>query len=243
MKPEDKDYSFYQEYKRNIKKLVNEFRIPNHIVNRSSNPHHNRIGDWMQTYGSPGYFYPLDPRPEEVSIEHIAHALSLLCRYNGACNKFYSVAEHCWHVSHHVIQRFELFGLLHDAAEAYIGDMIRPIKKDLPIFRNIEWKIEKAIWEHFGLIHWVNASVQNIKMQNEIKRVDNAILVDEHNQNMQPSPLPWNSIENVPSLGVKIRCWKPKKAEKMFLKRFYELQHRTFGTGIKDAFKGRIQYG
>ena len=60
-----------------------------------------RKGDWMQTYTG-RQFWPIDPRANEVHIEDIAHALSMMCRYNGHCRTFYSVAEHSVLVSQHV---------------------------------------------------------------------------------------------------------------------------------------------
>ena len=57
-----------------------------------------RRGDWMQTH-SGLRFYPLDPRPEDIRIEDIAHALPMICRFNGHCSRFYSVAEHSLNVA------------------------------------------------------------------------------------------------------------------------------------------------
>ena len=81
-----------------------------------------RNGSWLQTYTGI-QFWPLDPRPEEIDIQDIAHALSLLCRFNGHCQRFYSVAEHSVHVSTILAPEFGLWGLLHDAAEAYLSDI------------------------------------------------------------------------------------------------------------------------
>ena len=87
-----------------------------------------RVGDWIQTM-SGVIFYPLDPRPEEIRIEDIAHALSHQCRFAGHCREFYSVAEHSVRVSRELPQEFMLWGLLHDASEAYLVDLPRPIKR------------------------------------------------------------------------------------------------------------------
>src|ERR1700724_2684254 len=83
-------------------------------------------GGWQQTFTG-RRFYPLSPRVEDVCIEDIAHALSNICRYGGHCREFYSVAQHCNMVSDWMPE-FKLEGLLHDSPEAYIGDMVRPVK-------------------------------------------------------------------------------------------------------------------
>lgn len=81
----------------------------------------------MQTY-SGVHFYPYDPRLEDIRIEDIAHSLSFQCRFNGHTKQFYSIADHSIRVALILPHYLQLSGLLHDAAEAYWGDMIRPIK-------------------------------------------------------------------------------------------------------------------
>ena len=87
-----------------------------------------RTGNWMQTFSGMKY-YPHDPRPEDFKIEDIAHALSMLCRYNGQCQEFMSVGQHSVLMSYYVSKENALWALLHDASDAYMGDMIRPIKR------------------------------------------------------------------------------------------------------------------
>ena len=87
-----------------------------------------RKGDWIQTFTGRA-FYVLDPRPEDVDIEDIAHALSMQCRFAGHCREFYSVAQHSVTASWLVPPEDALWGLLHDAAEAYVVDLPRPIKR------------------------------------------------------------------------------------------------------------------
>lgn len=171
----------------------------------------NRKGDWMQTYSGIQY-WPLDPDPKEVNIEDIAHALSLSCRYNGHCLRFYSVAEHSVHLSQYVTEDAALWALLHDASEAYITDIIRPIKPHLTNYYTLEDLNMKAICERFGLPEL---------MPSEVKDADNRILLDELNQNMTKPPAPWN-IPGTP-LGVDLNFWSPETAELMFLNRFHEL--------------------
>ena len=105
---------------------------------------------WFCTWSGKKLFV-LDPKPEDICIEDIAGALSNLCRFNGHCDVFYSVAQHCIEVSYQVPKEWSLGGLLHDAAEAYLGDMIRPIKQVLPEFKELEKRWEKAIETAFDL--------------------------------------------------------------------------------------------
>src|SRR5579872_2947230 len=87
---------------------------------------------WIQT--ASGLEFPLfEPRLDAINIEDIAHGLSMICRFTGQCARFYSVAEHSVHVSHLVPREDAAWGLLHDAAEAYLGDVASPLKKHLKL--------------------------------------------------------------------------------------------------------------
>ena len=110
----------------------------------------DRIGDWMCT-ASGVTFYPLDPRPEEIRIEDIAHSLALQCRFAGHCREFYSVAEH----SVRGAQALRSIGatvamqaafLLHDASEAYAVDLPRPIKRMMPNYKAMEKALERVCY-------------------------------------------------------------------------------------------------
>jgi hypothetical protein len=108
-------------------------------------------GTWMQVGGG-RIFYPLDPRPEEVHIDDIATALSRIIRYNGHSDDWVTVAQHCVHCEQLIRYdggtpeaRYAM--LMHDAAEAYIGDMIRPLKCHFPEFKKIEQRVADAITE------------------------------------------------------------------------------------------------
>lgn len=167
--------------------------------------------DWIQTFTGK-QFWPLDPRPEEVCIEDIAHGLSMKCRYNGHTKMFYSVAEHSIHVSHWLPTGLQLWGLLHDAGEAYLPDVPRPIKPMLTGFRDLEDRVMLAVCRRFGL---------NCPEPPEVKRIDTAILADEMAQVMGPPPANWHLPED--PLGVTIEGWLPERAEKEFLARFKRL--------------------
>jgi hypothetical protein len=160
-------------------------------VNLTRDPSTGRIGDWMQTV-SGERFWPFDPRSEDISIVDIAHGLSNTCRYNGHTRPFYSVAQHSVLVSQNCSPQNRRWALLHDAAEAYIGDMIRPIKKYFPLFIEIETRIMECVCEKYGLPKAMPA---------EVDEMDNRILLNEkrdlrmnssfyHNPKGEPLPIP-----------------------------------------------------
>jgi hypothetical protein len=112
-------------------------------------------GDYINTYTG-NKFYPFDPRPEEVIIEDIAHALSMLCRCNGHARFYYSVAQHSLNVAKLLKhlgynKTIQLYGLLHDGSEAFLSDVITPVKKQLPEYKAIEEKVQNTIWTAFSL--------------------------------------------------------------------------------------------
>lgn len=107
-----------------------------------------------------GRMDPLDPIADEINIADIAHALSRQCRYNGHCAGFLSVARHCIWVMDYLAGEghgasIQLAGLLHDAAEAYVGDMVRPLKltPEMKAFRDADQKVDAVIAEKFGIPH------------------------------------------------------------------------------------------
>lgn len=169
-----------------------------------------RKGDWMQT-ATGRQFWPLDPRPEEIHIDDIAAALAKLCRFSGHCLRFYSVAEHCVHVMRAAPKHLKLTALLHDASEAYLCDVIRPIKPHLSNYLDIESRLERAIALRYRL-EWPWPWV--------VKRIDTAILADERDQAMAPPPQPWTQTTE-PALGVDLCFWSPTEAEHMFKEAFY----------------------
>lgn len=170
-----------------------------------------RKGDWIQTFTG-RQFWPLDPRPEDIDIADIAHALSLTCRFGGHCRNFYSVAEHSVLLASYVTPANALWALLHDAAEAYLCDVPRPVKPFLPGFREMEAGIMAAIVQRFRLPE---------DQPSEIKIVDGRILMDEAAQNMAQPPIRWNDTGQ--ALGIHIRCWTAREAEAQFLAAFARL--------------------
>lgn len=95
-----------------------------------------------------------------IFVEDIAHSLSYQCRFNGHSSRFYSVAEHCVRGAQIVPESLRLDFLLHDAAEAYIGDLSAPLKKIIPQFKKIEESIDRVISEKFGISYPHNIQVK-----------------------------------------------------------------------------------
>lgn len=171
-----------------------------------------RSPHWIQTHTGLA-FYPLDPRPEEVDIEDIAHALSLQCRYTGHVNTFYSVAEHCVHASYLVPEEHALVALLHDASEAYLSDIARPVKHTLADYKRIEEGLERAVCTRFDLPY---------PYPDIVKKVDTDLLFAERRQLFDhPAPFLWTDEREAPN--VNIRAWDWRTAKMHFLTRYYEL--------------------
>jgi hypothetical protein len=179
----------------------------------------DRRGDWMQTFTG-RQFWPLDPRPDEVDILDIAHALANQCRYAGHCRRFYSVAEHCVLLSRAVAPEHRLWALLHDSAEAYLVDLPRPVKRHVVGYHMAEAAVMAAICLRFGL---------KPEMPEAVHDADYRILRDELEQNMAPPPSRWPVQDEAP-LGVSLRFWDPGEAEFWFLKEFKALTGGRFAT-------------
>lgn len=170
-----------------------------------------RKGDWIQTFTG-RQFWPLDPRADEVCIEDIAHHLSMQCRYSGAVKRFYSVAEHCCLLVEAAPPYLKLIALMHDAAEAYLVDVPRPIKKSLAVYYELERGVEQVVAKKFGLV-W--------PWHHEVMTLDTRICTDERLQLMAAPPIPW--AEELPALGVTIESLEPAIAERRFLDMFERL--------------------
>ena len=157
-----------------------------------------------------GVFDPFNPRMDRIRIEDIAHALSMLCRFNGHCRRFYSVAEHSVLVAERCRVDLQLDGLLHDAVEAYLGDLPRPIKRAFPEFLKAERRLQAEIYRKFNL---------SLEMPDEVRIADDEMLRIELSA-LVPSC-------QAPSLGTKqsLECWAPERAKAEFLEFYAELQN------------------
>lgn len=174
----------------------------------------DRIGTWMQTYTG-RRFYPLDARAEDVCIEDIGHATAFTCRFGGHVKRYYSVAQHSVLVSQACAPVDALWGLLHDGAEAYLGDMVRPLKHQYAMheFCEAETRVLHAIAERFGLPWPIPRSV---------KRADEELLATECRDVMGGEVAGDWCLTYEPSENV-ITPWSPQESEHAFLARFHEL--------------------
>lgn len=150
---------------------------------------------WITTF-SHKKFHFLNPSDDEICIEDIAHALSNLCRFNGHCQKFRSVASHSIDVATICPPHLKIYGLMHDAAEAYVCDIPRPVKPFLSNYSDIEHNIMEAISRKFGL---------NIDWFSGVHEYDMAILAAEAGQLMDKDyKLNWTGFQEIEPADIKI---------------------------------------
>lgn len=169
-------------------------------------------------------FYPLDPSPYDVYIEDIAHALALQCRWTGHCKEFYSVAQHSVLVSEDCKREDALCGLLHDASEAYMCDLARPIKHDprAAYYFEAEKKIMAAIAEKFGLEGSIPQSV--IESDNKYLLTERRDLLVHMDWGESMINLA-GSKANV-KLADEVLPWTARQSEISFLRKFEDLTRR-----------------
>jgi len=165
-------------------------------------------------------FSPLEPDPAAIEIEDIAHALANSCRFGGHCSAFYSIAQHSCLVADAAGADREtaLHALLHDASEAYLGDLPHPLKHRSPLgvlYREIEEPLQAAILERFGLVGVAPAVV---------KELDRAALATERAALMRVADDAWwPELDGVEPFDVVIDPWPPDRAACEFLDRFGRL--------------------
>lgn len=167
-------------------------------------------GHWVTTYTGKKFHF-LDPQPDEVDIVDIAHSLSITTRFGGQCREFYSVAEHSIRVAEIVPQEYKLLALLHDASEAYLPDLPRPIKAEIPRFKAIETTILAAILSKFIPNSWAGKGTT-------IKEADNILLATEA-RDLMANMDDWASLPE-PLKETIYPYVSPKTAEHNFLLRF-----------------------
>lgn len=161
---------------------------------------------WIVTYTG-GWIEPLDPNPEHINVYDLAHALGMCVRFTGHVREFYSVGQHSVLASYGCDEADALWGLLHDASEAYLSDIASPIKKqgDFEFYKVVEARLMEAICTRFDLPP---------EMPESVHRIDKMLLRAEQRDLMPNDPSPGEIYEE------EIRGWHPGMAEAMFLARY-----------------------
>jgi hypothetical protein len=171
---------------------------------------------------STGRLFPLlEPESFEFKIEEIAHALSHICRYTGHTRHFYSVAQHSVYVASLVPAEYKMEALLHDASEAFLGDVASPLKALLPEYKAIEAAVEKAIARQYGL---------PFPLSPIVKRADMNMLLNEKQDLMPRGHDDWWPTVNG---GVRQRVYplSPEEARQAFMNSYYRYLEGHISNG------------
>lgn len=173
------------------------------------------MNNWIMTHTGKK-FKPFNPRTEDIDIEDIAHALSNICRFNGHVNQFYSVAEHSVLVSVLCPEELKLKGLLHDAAEAYLGDVPSPLKTESQ--EAAEAILLNKIFEKFRVASGGNGIIHQIDEQ--------VLFWEALKLGMDPFSWDWmpdGQIDKGDCCPELIQCLEPTRVKKLFLSHFHSL--------------------
>jgi len=177
---------------------------------------------------------PFYMTPDDLEIRDIAHHLSNICRYNGATNKFYSVAEHSLLIARQLSHynqpaNYVMTGLMHDACEAYLGDIITPIKGFIPDFKHLENQLQAMIYDWCGCGMDYNALMA-------VSDLDERIQVNEALLLFNKIPKQWNFKTAGVPLFTPIKCLSPDKVERDFINYFdhlkIEVDNNKIAAGI-----------
>lgn len=174
------------------------------------------IENWIETRSGKRVSVE-NPLPNQFDIKDIAYALSNTCRFNGHCSGFYSVAEHSVAVALRLPPDMRLAGLLHDATEAYLGDVPSPIKQFLPDYKAIEQRFEEALATAFMVDLW----------QDDVKAADIDALFTEAHFLIPSQGKDWTFFQGPKKFEVNRRlapvCLPPQGAYQLFMGMYYDL--------------------
>ncbi len=207
---------------------------------------------WMET-ASGGRIHIFDPQPGEIQLDDIVHALGLTCRYGGHCRVHYSVAQHSVHVADIIKKRggdetLQLQALLHDAAEAYIGDLPRPVKMWMSQFKVLDNFLTSEIMKAFKVplvdgdlgpeIHYVDMNICHDEgkaiLQSGLAPDSDVLTFDPETQktvrekgvDFTGGKGPWWS--QLESFGMTIAPWEASMATHVLRKRILSLMGDLF---------------
>ena len=180
-------------------------------------------GDYIRlTNGNKFFFHDLEK--SDICIQNIAKPLAKLCRFNGQTPGWnhYSIAEHAINVSKLVPKKYRFCALMHDAAEAFLGDVTTPLKRNLPQYKTIEMKWDDFIAQSYGYQY---------PFPPEVKKADYEMCVLEYHTFFKDvwkfnpevdTDLICTSTPINPAL-IKFEYWPPRLAYEAFMERYIEL--------------------
>lgn len=185
-----------------------------------------KVEPYIETF-SGKKFTPLDPKVDDICLQDIAHSLSQQCRFSGHTREFYSVAEHSvrvawllneWKCSPEV----QMWGLLHDASEAYLQDVASPLKlsKEFTAYRRVEGAVMRAICTAFEL---------PLEQPDAVSKADRVMLATEARDLMPFLPEHWANLTEAPCSYV-IRPWAPIRARRAFIQTMVDIRFTMLGV-------------
>ena len=175
----------------------------------------------------------LNPSPSQIVIGDIAHGLAHQCRFNGQTNKFYSVAQHSVLVASILPRELRLAGLLHDASEAYLGDVVQPLKDLLPEYQAIEENFCKVLGMRFGV---------NLQHNDAIRHADLVVLATERRDLMPMDMADWSSIAGITPMSRTIKPMPPEAASAQFMEMFFTLTNQKKAIKNPAIIKQLLNY-
>jgi len=174
---------------------------------------------WIETFSGKKFTFD-EINEDTIDIKDIAHALSLQCRFNGHVDRLYTVGEHCIRVSRLLPVRLKMAGLLHDAAETYIGDFVSPAKNMFPGIIDLENKILKTIYIKFGV------GALNSEAKKKIDRADKIMVALEAKNFLTNTIYPWadDILKKYDIAVYGLMTMEPEETERQFLIEFYHFK-------------------
>jgi 5'-deoxynucleotidase YfbR-like HD superfamily hydrolase len=184
--------------------------------------HPGRKGRWMPVF-SGGRFWPEDPAPGDVTLDDIAHSLARINRFNGHTGICYSVAQHAVGVAAILPRRLQMFGLMHDAGECYLGDVITPVKRLLRHFYEpLEETVMRAVATRFGFLTQLHSDADRLL----VKRADTVLLATEA-RDLTTAGFVNGVLDELPLPTHIEQCWDAEKAEGKFRQAFAIIQRNS----------------
>lgn len=187
---------------------------PVHTFDRASTPSKTMTQTLYISTFKGNRFYPLEGRIDQIDIEDIAHGLAFQCRFNGQTSSFYSVAQHSLMVARLVPKNYYKAALLHDAAEAYLGDVVKPLKAILGDYGRIEAVVTSLIGQAFSV---------SFEDDGSIKKADWIALATEKRDLLPNSTEPWSYLEGIEAEAVPLVPMGPLEAKTAFLSAWFDV--------------------